>query len=165
MPFTASKYQAQFAQLILDRVQVVLERDVNTALAAIDATLDAVRDFDTPTPIALNFPAIYLEPDSSRLRQADDDSHIGEEHELLVNLAIVGKDPDALKRAIVKYVRAIDQVLRTMTDADITGGVTSAIGKAVWEVTEHRYGILRANENTIYRKDAQLVLAVQIIER
>jgi hypothetical protein len=159
------KFGAGFQRLILDRVQAVLERDANAAIAAVDSTLDPIKDFDTPTPIALNFPALYLEPDGSRLAQSDDDSYIEQEHSLLISLAIVGKDPDTLKTKIVRYVQAIDQVLRTMTNADLTGGVTTAIRKAAWEVTDHRYGLLRAGENTIYRKDAQLTLIVQILER
>ena len=165
MAFTTSKYSAAFQQLILDRVQAVLERDVDIALAAIDSTLDGIKQFDTPTPLLTKFPGIYLEPDSSGIRQADDDSYLIALHQCLVTVSIAGKDPDTLKTAIVKYVRAIDQVLRTMTVSDLTGGATNAERKPAWEVTEHRYGFLRANENTIYRKDAQLVLVVELLER
>lgn len=160
-----SKYSAEFAGLILDRVQAVLERDADQALAALDATLDKFADYATPTPIALNFPALFLEPDLSALNQSDDDSYIKQTHSLLLNIAIVGKDPKALHTAIVKYVQALDRVLRSMSTDDLTDGVTSRIGPPAWEVVEHRYGVLRTNENTIYRKDAQLVLAVQILER
>lgn len=164
MPFV-TKFQAGFAQTVLDRVQVVLERDMNEAISQVDATLAAIVDFDTPTPIALNFPCLYLEPDSTRIEQADDDSHLLEEHDLVISLAIVGSDPDALKKQVVKYARAIDRVLRTMSVMDLTGGVSSTTGPPAWEVTEHRYGILRSSENTIYRRDAQLVLTIQILER
>lgn len=138
-----------------------------TALAAIDGTLEAIKDFETPIPIVLNFPAIYLEPDLSRVEQADDDSYLMMEHSLLVTLAIVAANPDTTKARIVKYVRAVDQVLRTMTVEDLIGSApTSARRKPAWEVVEHRYGALTRNaENTIYRRDAQLVLAVQILER
>lgn len=164
MAFT-SQFSAQFTGLVLDRVQTVLERDTNTALAAIDASLPAVVDFKTPTPLTTNFPAVFLEPDLSSLVQSKDDSYIEGEHTLLINIAIADKDPAALKVAIVKYVRALDQVIRSMSFEDLTGGVTSAIGPPSWEVLEHRYGPFRANDQTIYRKDAQLVMAVQILER
>lgn len=164
MPFT-TKFAAQFQQLLLTRVQVVLERDVNDALAIIDATLDTVKDFDTPMEIVLNFPAIYLEPDLSKVEQSDDDSYLMAQHSLLVTLAITAPEPDITKARIVKYVRAIDQVLRTMSVADLIGSApTSSIRKPTWEVTEHRYGALRQSE-TIYRREAQLVLVVQILER
>lgn len=166
MAFT-SKFSAQFQQLLLTRVQAVLERDVDDALAVIDSSLESVKDFDTPAQIALNFPAIYLEPDLSQIEQAADDSHLMEKHSFLITLSIVAKDPDTTKARIVKYVRAVDQALRTMSVADLIGSApTGAIRKPAWEVTEHRFGALTRNvENTIYRRDAQLVLVVQILER
>lgn len=166
MAFVTSKYGAEFQELILENVQAVLERDVGTALAAIDSDLDTFKDFTTPTSIALNFPALYIEPDISTLAQADDDSYIQAEHSILINLSIVARDPDVTKQRIVKYVRAVDQAIRTMSVIDLTGGVDSATGKPAWEVVEHRYGSLEQNaDRTIYRRDAQLVMVVQILER
>src|SRR5262247_830791 len=107
MPFTTSKYSAQFQQLILTRVQSVLESDTNTALNAIDNTLAPFVEFKTPAPLLLNFPGLYLEPEASAIRQSDDDSYLMELHTLLITLSIVGPDPDTLKVRIVKYVRAI----------------------------------------------------------
>src|SRR5262245_15617805 len=165
MPFTTSKFSAQFQQLILTRVQSVLEADTNTALAAIDGTLAPFVEFKTPAPLLLNFPGLYLEPDTSAIRQSDDDSYLMELHTLLITLSIVSSTPDILKSQIVKYVRAVDQVLRSMSVSDLQGSVSSSIRRAAWEVTEHRYGLLRANENTIYRRDAQLVFTAELLER
>jgi hypothetical protein len=164
MAFVTSKFAAGFAQTVLDNIQTVLERDCNTALAAIDANLTTFADYKTPLPLLLNFPALYLEPGHTEIQQSDDDSHLMQEHELLIGFSLVDADADALKAKLVKYVRAIDQVLRTMSDDDLTGGITSSVGKAVWEVTEHTYGPLRGKD-TIYRRDAQLVLKIQIMER
>ena len=45
------------------------------------------------------------------------------------------------------------------------GGVTtSTVTEPVWEVTEHQFGILRQND-TIYRMDSRIILAVQLLER
>lgn len=165
MAFTASQFSAQFAGRLLENLQTVIERDTETALRLIDDTLEMPADYATPISIAVNFPALYLEPDNSRLTQADDDSYITGEHSFVLTLSIVGPEPTTLKQRIVKYVRAADQVLRTMTFEDLTDGVTSTVGPPVWEVVEHRYGLLRANERTIYRWDAQLVLVIQLLER
>lgn len=167
MPFT-SKFSAEFAQGLMDNIQAVLESATigpNAALAVIDNTLDVFVDFDTPTPITINFPALYLEPSTSKIEQSADDAYLKAEHEFLISLAIVGPEPDTLKKRINKYVRAVDQSLRGMTQTSLTGGVTTTQAGAAWEVTQHRYGVLRETENTIYRKDAQLVLVVQLIER
>src|SRR5262245_4304712 len=164
MPFTTSKYSAQFQQLILSRVQTVLENDTNTALTTIDNTLAPFVEFKTPAPLLLNFPGLYLEPEASVIKQSDDDSYLTEIHTLLVTISIVSSTPDILKQQIVKYLRAVDQVLRSMSVSDLQGALSSAIRKAAWEVTEHRYGAIRVAD-TIYRRDAQLVLAVEILER
>jgi hypothetical protein len=54
-----------------------------------------------------------------------------------------------------------------MTVAQIIGSAsTSAIRAPVWEVTEHRYGLITTDSaKTIYRRDAQLILVVQNLER
>lgn len=165
MAFTTTQFAAQFAGRLMENLQTVIERDTPTALRAIDADLDAPKDYATPISIALNFPAVYLEPDSSRLTQADDDSYITGEHSFVITLSIVGPTPNALKLNVVKYVRALDQVIRTATTDDLTDGVTSSVGPPVWEVTEHRYGLLRAEDRGIYRWDAQLVIVFQLLER
>ena len=172
MPFT-TKYSADFAAGILSNVQVVLERDINDALSEIDGTLPAIIDWTTPIEIALSFPCLYLEPSDTDAEQADDDSYLKEEHQLIVSVAIVGgqSDVDALKSQITKYVKAIDRVLRSMSIVDLTGGLNSAKARPVWEVTQHRYSKLRGNAGsgeqmpTIFRRDAQLLLTVQILER
>lgn len=162
-----SKFAAEFEQGLLANIQAILEgaNGANAALAEIDASLSTFVDYDTPIPIALNFPALYLEPVRGAFKQSDDDSYIEGEYEFVVNCAIVGSDPDALKVAIVKYVRAIDQCLRTATGTDIAGAVTDIHARPAWEVTEHQYGPLFADERTIYRKNAQLTLVVQLLER
>lgn len=167
MPFV-TKFAAEFAQGLLDRIQVVLESatiGANPALAVIDAALDPFVDFDTPIPKAINFPALYLEPSQSKLEQSEDDSHIKGEHEFIITLAIVANEPDVVKKRIGKYLRAVDQALRTMSAADLATAVTSSKARPAWEVTEHRYGAIFEDENTIYRKSAQLLFVVQILER
>lgn len=169
-----ASFDAQFAGRVLDNIQTVLERDVNTRVAAIDATLDlfsAVASeylgFRVPTEISLNFPCCYLEPSQSDLAQSADDDRVEQEHEFIVSLAVTGPDDYTLQRRVVKYVRAIDEALRRMSVADLIGSApTSALRKPVWEVTQHRYGVTRQlTGQTIYRRDAQLVLTVQTLER
>jgi len=164
MAFVTPTYAAEFALRLIDNIQTYIEASTGTALTLIDSTLDDFVDFRTPTPIILNFPALFISTSGSSITQSDDDSYLTGQHEFYIDLAIDGKDTYTLERNILKYVLAIDQCLRTMAVSDLTGGVTSAIGHPVWEVTEHQYGVLR-QEDTIYRKDARLVLIVQLLER
>lgn len=164
MAFTTSTYSAQFAYRLIDSIQTVLERDTGTALTAIDSTLADFADYQTPTPIVLNFPALYVSVGSSVMEQSDDDSHIKSQHEIFIDIAVDGKDAYTLERTILKYVLAVDQVLRTMTVADLITATSSTVSEPIWEVTEHQFGLLRQGD-TIYRKDARVVLIVQLLER
>ena len=167
-------YSAQFAGRFLDNIQAVLERDVNTRVAALDSELALFSDeerqmlgFRVPTAIATNFPALYLEPAQSDLSQSADDSRIEQEHEFVISLAVTGPDDYTLQRRVITYVTAIDQALRRASDANMLGSApTSAVRKPVWEVTQHRYSVtFNVPGTTIYRRNAQLVLKIQMLER
>lgn len=165
MAYTTTRYQAQFALRILDNIQAYLEASTATALAEIDATLRNFVDYRTPTPIVLNFPALFVSTSNEQMEQADDDSYIRGRVEMYIDIAVDGVDAYTLQRNILKYTLAVDRVLRTMTVADLLGGVTtSTVTEPVWEVTEHQFGILRQND-TIYRMDSRIILAVQMLER
>jgi hypothetical protein len=102
---------------------------------------------------------------NEQLEQSDDDSHIRGRIEFFIDIAVDGVDAYTLQRTILKYTLAVDRVLRTMTVTDLLGGVTtSTVTEPVWEVTEHQFGILRQND-TIYRLDSRIILAVQMLER
>jgi len=170
-------FNAQFVQRILDNIQARLEDNLNDQVAGIDPELPLFSTetdstglkigFNTATPIALNFPAVYLEPSASTLAQSADDTRIQQSHELVISLAITGPSAATLKSQVVKYVTALDRCIRRATPAQICGGLDASVNGLVWEVTEHRYGELRVSgENaTIYRRDAQLIITIQLFER
>lgn len=165
MAYTTTRYSAQFGLRILDNIQAFLEASTATALAEVDNTLRDFTDFRTPTPIVLNFPALFVSTSNEQLEQSDDDSHIRGRVEFYIDIAVDGVDAYTLQRTILKYTLAVDRVLRTMTVVDLLGGVTtSTVTEPVWEVTEHQFGILRQND-TIYRLDSRIILAVQMLER
>lgn len=165
MPYTTSRYAAQFALRLLDNIQTYLEASSVTALTAIDSTLANFVDYRTPTPIVLNFPALFVSPSSNQLEQSDDDSHIRGRVEFFVDIAVDGQDAYTVMRKILKYTLAVDRILRTMAVSDILGGNTSSVvSEPVWEVTEHQFGVLRQGD-TIYRMDSRVILVVQLLER
>jgi len=165
MAYTTTRYQAQFALRLIDNIQAYLEASTATALAEIDATLRNFVHYDTPTPITLNFPALFVSMSLEQMEQSDDDSHIRARNEFFIDIAIDGPDPKTLQRQILKYTLAVDRVLRTMTVADILGGnTTNVVSEPIWEVTEHQFGVLRQGD-TIFRMDSRIVLVVQTFER
>lgn len=165
MAYTISRYDAEFALRLLDNIQAYIEASSSTALAEIDSDLPSFVDYRTPTPIVLNFPALFISTSGEQMEQSDDDSYIKSRIEFFIDIAIDGVDSYALQRKILQYTLAIDRVLRTMTVVDILGETTTnAVSEPIWEVTEHQLGVLRQGD-TIYRMDSRLVLIVQNIER
>ena len=165
MAYTTTKYTAQFGLRLIDNLQTYLEASTATALAEIDATLPNFVDYRTPTPIILNFPALFISTSSEQIEQSDDDAYLRSRVEFLIDIAIDGIDPYTLQRAILKYLLAVDRVLRTMTVTDLLGAATtSAVSEPIWEVTEHQLGTLRQGD-TIYRMDARIILIIQNLER
>jgi hypothetical protein len=167
MAYTTSQFGAQFGLRILDNLQSYLEASTGTALTAIDPALENFADYRTPTPIVLNFPALFVSSSNTTIEQSDDDSHLISEIELYIDVAIDGVDTYALQRSMLKYLLAIDRVIRSMTSTDLlgpnwnTGGIVT---EPIWEVTGHQFGVLR-QADTIYRLDARIVLVVQLLER
>lgn len=160
-----TKYQAEYSLRLLRNLQAYIEASTATALAEIDATLPNFVDYRTPTPIILNFPALFITASGEQLEQAHDDSHIRSRNEFYIDIAVDGVDAYVLERRILQYTLAIDRVLRTMTVADLLGGVTTSyVSEPVWEVTDHQFGVLRQGD-TIYRKDSRVVLVIQTLER
>lgn len=165
MAYTTTRYSAQFALRLIDNIQAYLEASTATALAEIDNTLVNFVDYRTPTPIILNFPALFVSMSSEQMEQSDDDSYIRARNEIYIDIAVDGVDAYTLQRTILKYTLAVDRVLRTMTVADLLGGnTTNLVSEPVWEVTEHQYGVLRQGD-TIYRMDSRIILVVQTLER
>ena len=165
MAFTTTRYTAQFALRLISNLQTYLEASTGTALTAIDSTLANFVDYRTPTPIALNFPALFVSNSQQQLEQSDDDSYIRGRVEFFIDIAIDGVDAYTLQRNILKYALAVDRVCRTMDVSDLLGSNTTAlVAEPIWEITEHQFGTLRQGD-TIYRLDARIILVVQILER
>lgn len=165
MAYTTTRYQAEFALRLIDNLQAFIEASTATALAEIDATLPNFVDYRTPTPIILNFPALFISTSQETLDQSDDDSYIRGRNEFYIDIAVDGYDAYVVERKMLQYTLAVDRVIRSMTVADLLGEATTAyVSEPVWEVTEHQYGLLRQGD-TIFRKDSRIVLVVQTFER
>jgi hypothetical protein len=164
MAYTTTTYSARFANRLIDSLQTYLEASTATALAEIDTSLADFVDYQTPTPIVLNFPALFITTGGVAIEQSDDDSHLRSQTEFYIDIAIDGKDAYTLQRSILKYVLAVDRILRTMTVADLITATSSTVSEPIWEVTEHQFGVLRERD-TIYRIDARIILIIQMLER
>lgn len=163
MGYIATKFDAQFAGRVLSNLTTLLERDTEAATLELDDTLPLFKSFRTPTPIALNFPALFVNVERVELVQSDDDSYIQQTQTYGVDVAIVGKDGFELQQQMTKYVLVIDRVIRSAKPADLVGELTDAVSKPAWEVTAHDY--LISETKTALRADARLTVTIQFLER
>ncbi|TXH18427.1 MAG: hypothetical protein E6R03_02195 [Hyphomicrobiaceae bacterium] len=167
MPFS-SKFQAQFIGGVLPQLRALLVANLDEAAQAIDGDARAVVAFDTPIPLTTVFPSVYVSPVASALDQSADDQYIGQDHTFFIDVALDGRTPDAATDALLLYMRAVDQVLRSATDAELFPYADAAEhrlrSRLAWEVTEHRFDILRT-DGTQYRRDGRLTFRIQLIER
>lgn len=158
-------YAATFLDRILENITNVLASDLNGHVSAISGQIYQVASFDVPTEMTSRFPAVYVEPVGSLLDQAADDSRIDQEHELMIHLSITDTDFQQTRGNIAKYVTAIDRTIRQMTADGLLTDITSAVGAPVWEVTKHQYSGIFLNDQNLYRRDAQLTVKIQFMER
>ena len=169
MTFTP-KFSACFELPIIDNTLAIVTRDFKAALDYFYPN-EELPDFierSLGTECGLEFPILVIGPRSNPVETVDDDSHLIEPQIIELKIGVVADSPDAAMRLIMKYVRALDAVLRTATKADYCAGMTNGndqpFGFQV-DVT-HTYGPLGANDNrTTYFKPASLELSVQFRER
>ena len=90
MAYSTTRFSAQFAYRLIDSLQTFIEASTATALAEIDSTLDDFKDYETPTPIVLNFPALFISTGGVMMEQSDDDSHLRSQSEFYIDIAFVG---------------------------------------------------------------------------
>lgn len=162
MAYEGRKFAAEFESRMLGRLTALLERDTKDALTEAGIK-EPFADFRTPTPIALNFPALFVSFDRSAIVQSDDDTHVAGEYTFTVDIALTGADAFELQQRMTLYLLAVDRVIRAASVEDLTGGVTQLVSKPAWEVTEHTSALFRV-DSTVLRADGSLTIVIQLLE-
>lgn len=163
-------YSAHFEGPIIDNVIAIITRDMKPALDYWYAA-DALPDFverSIGTERGLEFPMLVIGPRSNFIENVDDGISLIEPQIVEMKLAVVDNSADAAYRKCMKYVRALDAVLRSASFADYFANMTSTNGSYPFgHVVDvrHEYLPLGANEaNTTYLKPARLELALTFRE-
>ncbi|HWQ34329.1 MAG TPA: hypothetical protein VNQ79_15885 [Blastocatellia bacterium] len=167
MPFQP-RFNAKFIRPIRDNLIALVKASGRAALDAAGA------DLTTPLPDFkmhaksrrknTQYPFLGIFGERTTISEGDD--HISEQHEFTVEIALLGSDPEELSERTERYVEAVDSIIRSASDAEITQGLSLQRNRAGWEVTAHDYDRIR--ESTIregqYLQLAQLRVVVQIRE-
>jgi hypothetical protein len=163
------KYSAVFELPIIDNVLAIIARDMKDALDYFYVS-DNLPDFverSIGTEHGFEYPILVIGPRSNLVETVADSSHLVEPIKIDIKIGVVDESSDGAYRKIMKYVRALDAVLRTATLADYCAGMINGTNRPFGfsvDVT-HTYGPLGANEErTTYFKPANLELSVNLRE-
>lgn len=166
------EFSAVFEEPIINNTLAVIERDFKAALdhfypteAALPSTSPLfLKDFQERAlgqVLKNEFPCLAITPRSNPTQEVDDASHIIEAARVDIYIGVSDDGPDTVTRRIMKYVRAMDAVLRT-AKRDFFTGMSNPFG--VWLEVEHTYWPI-GSENSIYFRSAIVELTVNLRER
>lgn len=164
------KYSARFEGPIIANVLAIITRDMKAALDYFYSS-DSLPDFaerSLGTEQGLEFPILVIGPRANSVETVADNSHLVEPQVIELKVGVTADSPGDALTKIMKYVRALDAVLRSASKndycANMANGNDVPFGFSV-DVT-HSYGPLGANEGrTTYFKPASLELTVNFRER
>lgn len=163
------KFSARFEGPLIANVVAIVERDMKDALDYFYPA-DDLPDFverSLGVERGLEFPIFVIGPRENLIETVDDDSHLVEPQRIEIKIGVVADSPDLAYEKIMKYVRAMDSVLRSASKSDYCANMGTDNGAPfgfILNVT-HRYGPLGQDEGrTTYFKPASLELAIEFRE-
>jgi len=173
------QYSAAFEGPIIDNVITIVTRDMKGALDFFNPT-EALLPSTDPAFLAdfaersigtehgFEFPIFVIGPEENTIAEAEDESRLGEDIKITMNIGIVDDTSEKAYRRCMKYVRALDAVLRSATKNDYCANMTngSNVPFGLSKEVSHFYRPLGVNdERTIYFKPATIRLALTFNER
>ena len=168
MAFVTPKYTADFILPFITALDTIIGEDADAALlwANGGTALPAFAAAHHAAPQTnIKFPLRIIRPERTQMKE--DDAFIQELHTVIVEVAIIGPDPDLLARELTVYVRAVDAIIRTASAARLLADFTSAStkrGGLEWEITTHDYDIPVPNAPASYLIVGQLTVLLAIKE-
>jgi len=120
------------------------------------------------TEHGFEFPIFVIGPEENTIAEAEDMSRLAEDIRITMNIGVIDDTAEKAYRRCMKYVRALDSVLRSATKADycanMTNGNNAPFGMS--KEVSHFYRALGVNdERTIYFKPATVRLTLTFDER
>lgn len=162
------KYSACFEGPLITNTLAVITRDMKFALDYFYPT-ENLPDFverSIGTERGFEFPLLVIGPRENLVESTDDESHIIEPVRITINIGVIDETPEKAYIKIMKYVRALDSVLRSAAKSDYLANMTSSHAFALIVDVTHTYGPLGAAEDrTSYFKPASLELSLNFRER
>jgi hypothetical protein len=154
-----------YARAIIGNLRTYVAANADTQIQAIDSSLDNIADFTSPLPVLVKFPGVYVEWAGTKLKHEDDDGSVFEEHEFQIGVSVIDKNYNDIQDKLLKYVAGVSRVLEKLSSADLTGGTSTTLSGAAWEIVDLDSSKgMRISDAGIYRRDAYITFIVQIVE-
>lgn len=173
-PNSAPHIAAQFIEPLIVTCKNLIERDQATflALASPDITLKPFQHFlysrrdesfyDSKISV---YPFVVIQPGKTEAPNTEQLARYDETHTIIVEIAVIGSDPDNLTLQVMRYVKAVDWIWRSATKADLTWNLTTGHASTpLTDVTEHNYEPIRSLGPNSYFHTASLTLTAQFME-
>ena len=167
MPFTAS-VTPQFIEPIVENLLAVIVRDFAQASALVtgDEVLPAFAQSVKSRRADIRYPFLGCYGVRTGLGGKDEDQAPDERHEIRIELALIGSDPEALTTLLYQYVRAVDWIVRNASNADMSENLSeNGVTDPIWTIQAHDYSLIRQNANQQYLQQAQITVIVEVTEQ
>lgn len=160
----ANEPSAVFEGPIIDNCLTVITRDFKGGLdyyyAA--ANLPDFQERALGQILGNSFPCLAITPRSNQIQEVDDRSHLVEAARINIYIGVAGDGPNTVTTNIMKYVRAMNGILRSARRDFFTG--MSNPFEVVLDIN-HAYGPVGGPEENIYFRGAMVELTVNLRER
>jgi len=166
MPFIAS-VTPQFIEPIIDNFLTVIARDFALASAAVtgESALPAFAQLAKSRRVDVRYPFVGCYGVRSTLGGREEDQAPDERHEIRIEIALIGSDPEALTGLLYKYVRAVDWIVRHASNADMSEDLSgNGASDPIWTISAHDYSLIRQNALQQYLQQAQITVLVEVTE-
>lgn len=164
MPWTP-RYSAVFEEGLIDNLLTVITRDFKLALDYYYAD-DDLPDFAERTlgqELGNEYPMLALVPVRNAATESEDRARVLQAVRINLMVGVVDDGPDTVTQRIMRYVRALDAVIRSASKNDLTANMgVQVFGLSV--EAEHSYGPIGDN-SSIYFRPAILELLMTFNER
>jgi len=161
------RYDAKYIAPIRDNVLAQLQGQETDALwwANEGATMEPSKIWRKSRWYNTLFPVTSVIPVNTEIIESEDKSRLEERHQLLVETENEGLNADEVSDDVLKRIRALDMILRGVTNSQfIEGLVVLQAGGVVADISPHDYSYFGNPEEKSYRARASFTITISLIE-
>lgn len=161
----AAKIPFAGVEPIIENLIAIVERDQTEALAWANggSGLDDFEQISRARRADAKYPYLAIFASDTDLRQGDEERSLDQAHRIVMEIVVIGSDPEALTGTLHKYTKAVHQMVISASVADITEDLEAS--DAIWDVTRKEYSFERREvANGKYQLISRTLVQVRVVE-